>query len=195
MIDEKPIDKNRFPMFTLRAAGYAMAPPPLLALLLLGLFTPHSLAGYCFTSVASPINGYWTWGQTVSTPTLLVPLPLDIGKNPRAPSALHGGAGPRSVTPDGRTSPRDSTFAGNPRGPSLVPAWLPVLGKSIPRGTYLCPMPRATTHSHNTQRRVQMPRVSHPLMSRFPRVALNAFSHSPLPSPTSYPNPVHRPQH
>ena len=119
-----------------------MAQPPLLALLLLGLFAPRSLAGYCFTSVASPINGYWTWGQTVSTPTLLGPLPLE--KNPRAPSALHGGAGPRSVTPDGRTSPRDSTCAGNPRGPSLVLAWLPVLGKSMPRGTYLCPMPRAT---------------------------------------------------
>ena len=129
------------------AAGDAMAQPPLLALLLLGLFAPRSLAGYCFTSVASPINGYWTWGQTVSTPTLLGPLPLDIGKNPRAPSALHGGAGPRSVTRGGRASPRDSTCAGNPRGPSLVPAWLPVLGKSMPRGTYLCPMPRATTHN------------------------------------------------
>ena len=47
---------------------------PWLALLLLGLFTPHTFAGRCFTSVASPINGYWTWGQTVSTNTTTLPL-------------------------------------------------------------------------------------------------------------------------
>ena len=167
-----------------------MAPPPLLALLLLGLFAPRSLAGYCFTSVASPINGYWTWGQTVSTPTLRSGTTTTRKKSTCTVCASRwSGTTQRHPKRPGLPTRfqlcRESTWS--QPGPSLASS-----ARKVNASWHLS---LSDAESHNTQRRVQMPRVSHPLMSRFPRVALNAFSHSPLPSPTSYPNPVHRPQH